>query len=302
MNLLLMLQSKRSDLTVDSLAEYFEVSRRTIFRDLRMLTDMEVPVTYIEGEGYAIPRGYNIPPLMFTTREIAIIMFGLSFVKSQPNSSMIGDAKSVELKIQNVVPSEMKSIMTALDQKVIVDPYLRYDLEDYSGGDWFQITSAIATQNTIRFKYAGKTTFRRVDPYILVYYSNHWNVIGYCHDRMDIRNFKIEALSDLSVLPVKFNDSGIQKSAAELIYRESEDAYLIDITVDNSVWSEFRKSVPVKLSSAVEASDSYRCQFRFENLEYLNIWLMRFAGGITVHSPKELKLLRTNLLKTMIEA
>lgn len=302
MNLLLLLQSRRKDLTADTLASYFGVSRRTIFRDLRMLSEMEVPVTFIEGEGYAIPRGYTIPPLMFTPREIAIIMFGLSFVRSQNIPSMISDAKAVELKIQHVLPAELKGIMSALDSKVIVDPYLRFDHRIQSGGDWFQLTSAIAAKNTIRFRYSNSREARRVDPYLLVYYSDHWNIIGFCHDRQAIRNFRVSDMLDLAILPVHFQNDGDPIPVMDLIYRSSDNSYLIDITIDNAALSEFKRSVPARIETSTDLNAMVRCTFQFDKLDYINNWLMRFSNSITVNGPTELIYLRNSVLKEMLKS
>jgi len=110
MKLLLMLQSKKK-LKVNDLATYFEVRRRTIFRDLKSLQEINVPITWDKYDGYGIMKGYTIPPLMFTAKQLATIIMGLSFVKSQIDESLVEDAKNVELKIRSVLPAELKELM-----------------------------------------------------------------------------------------------------------------------------------------------------------------------------------------------
>ena len=111
MKLILMLQDSRKRLTVDKLAETFGVSRRTIFRDLNALSEINVPVTWERYSGYGIMPGYKVPPLMFTSKELATIMVGLNFVKSQVDQQLVEDAKGVELKIPALIRSCYASLL-----------------------------------------------------------------------------------------------------------------------------------------------------------------------------------------------
>jgi len=64
LNLLLLLQSNQN-WNVDQLADHFGVSRRTIFRDLKTFSEIDVPVTWDKDNGYGMMKGYTIPPIMF---------------------------------------------------------------------------------------------------------------------------------------------------------------------------------------------------------------------------------------------
>ena len=299
LKLLLLLQSRKKEITVNYLASYFEVSRRTIFRDLRILQDMEVPVAYDENQGYTIPRGYNIPPLMFSPKEIATIMVGLSFVKSQQDNQMLKDAKAVELKIQNVVPLELKELMNVLDNKVIIDPYLSLGLPKKEGGDWYLISNAIANGNAIRFIYENKS--RVLNPLTLVYYSDHWNVIGYNQESEDIRNFKLDKISRLTLHETKTPGYNKSYSISELIYRDSGEQKDIKLRIKESSWSEFRRTCPAKINNINSMGEYIDCEIKFDNLAYINKWLLRFADEIMILHPAELIELRSGLLGKMLK-
>jgi predicted DNA-binding transcriptional regulator YafY len=68
LKMILMLQSQK-EITATTLAKYFGVSKRTIFRDLRALSEMNVPITHDPDFGYSLVSGYKIPPLMFTEKK-----------------------------------------------------------------------------------------------------------------------------------------------------------------------------------------------------------------------------------------
>ena len=97
LKLMLLLQQPGEKLTVEQIAEKFGVSRRTIFRDFNALQEINIPVTWDKYAGYGIMKGYKIPPLMFTSKELATVMVGLNFVKSQIDNGLVEDAEGVRL-------------------------------------------------------------------------------------------------------------------------------------------------------------------------------------------------------------
>lgn len=144
LKLMLMLQQSKDRKTVQEFAEYFGVSKRTIFRDFNALQEINVPITWDKYSGYGVMPGFKIPPLMFSSHELATIIVGLNFVKSQVDARLVEDAKGVEVKIKNVLPDELKSFMGSLQSKTIVDPYLKFGSEKKEGGNWYKISSAIS--------------------------------------------------------------------------------------------------------------------------------------------------------------
>ena len=224
LKLILLLQRPGRKKTVQELADIFGVSRRTIFRDFNALSEIDVPIKYDRYTGYGLVEGYKMPPLMFNSKELATIMVGLNFVKSQVDQQMVQDATGVELKIKNVLPNELKTLMTSLEEHTIVDPYLRYNSNQKKGGDWYLISAAIADKKRMQFTYttkAGSRTTRKIDPYLLVYFQDHWNVVGWSHSRGDIRSFILDRI----VSPVILEENWLPKSKMSvdsLIFRYNE--------------------------------------------------------------------------------
>ena len=87
-SILLKLQSK-SFVSVEQLAEVYGVSKRTIYRDLGALEQAGVPLVAIEGKGYSIMEGYNIPPVMFTESEANALIFGEKLIAKTKDESLI---------------------------------------------------------------------------------------------------------------------------------------------------------------------------------------------------------------------
>jgi len=305
MKLILMLQESNRRLTVDELAEKFGVSRRTIFRDFNVLSEINVPVTWDKYSGYGVMDGYKIPPLMFTSKELATIMVGLNFVKSQVDKSLVDDALGVELKIKNTLPGELKSFMESLDNRTVVDPFLHFGTEKKEGGNWYLISSAISQSKKISFTYTaksdGKKTEREIDPYLLVFYRDHWNVIGFSHKRDATRNFVLDRMANVKIMDQKYErPDGID--VEQLIFSSNETGHEVEVFVQEEADRAFRANLPAKIIKKERASVKIiKVSFRFENLDYINEWLLQFGDKVEIIRPDELLEKRGSLLEKMMD-
>lgn len=305
MKLILMLQDSKKKLTVNELADTFGVSRRTIFRDFNVLSEINVPVTWDKYSGYGVMDGYKIPPLMFTSRELATIMVGLNFVKSQVDKMLVDDARGVEVKIKNVLPDELKQFMNSLDDRTVVDPFLHFGYEKKEGGNWYLVSSAISQKKMMTFSYRSKSdetvSNRKLDPYLLVFYRDHWNVIGFSHKRQAIRNFVLDRMSNVKIREEKFTENSEIDTEA-LIFGSNESGQLVEVLVDKGVDRAFRASLPTKIFKKKESSSKkIKVSFFFDNLGYLNEWLLQFGEKVEIISPESLKEKRRNVLNKMLE-
>lgn len=304
LKLMLLLQQPGKRLTVNELAERFDVSRRTIFRDFNALQEINVPVTWDRYAGYGLIKGYKIPPLMFTSKELATIMVGLNFVKSQVDKGLVEDAKGVELKIKNVLPDELKNFMSSLEGRTIVDPYLRFGGEKKKGGNWYLISSAIAQQKRLQFEYTTKTGdkgIRKIDPYILVFYQDHWNVIGKSHLRGEIRNFILERVQEVQILEENYHLKN-ELDVEALIFRSPESSHLIIIRVKKDEIARLEANLPAKIFKKTTVNSKFiKVEFKFNNLDFINEWLLQFGNKIKIEQPNELIEMRKELLREMLE-
>lgn len=303
--MILMLQDSKKRLTVDELSEMFDVSRRTIFRDLNVLSELNVPVTWDQYSGYGIMKGYKVPPLMFSSRELATIMVGLNFVKSQVDKMLVEDAKGVELKIKNVLPDDLKQFMESLDDRTVVDPFLHFGAEKKEGGNWYLVSSAISQQKCLSFSYKNKSdnkiSDRLIDPYLLVFYRDHWNVIGFSHKREAIRNFVLDRMDNVRISEKKFERNG-NIDVEGLIFDSEDSKQMIIVLVGEAADRTFRANLPTKIFKQERVdSKKNKVSFFFDNLDYINEWLLQFGDKVEIIAPTELKNKRTEILKKMIQ-
>jgi predicted DNA-binding transcriptional regulator YafY len=241
---------------------------------------------------------------MFTEREVATILVGLSFVESQVDQTMVDDAKSVSLKIKNTIPSELRELMSSLDERLIVDPYQAFGSEKTEGGNWYLINESIAKRNTLTFDYTNKgdqqSATRNVDPHFLVYFRDHWNVIAWCHNRMDFRMFTIDRMENLEITDKIFAPHK-NIDVEGLIFDSDESDQLIIVEVDKDRDRRFRANLPAKIFRCSEHISLLRYEFHFDNLDFINEWLLQFGDGVKILEPHSLVEKRNELLQKMMQ-
>lgn len=301
LKIIYMLQSGKR-ITVDVLAGMFDVSRRTIFRDMRIIQDLGVPVTHESEMGYGVMREATIPPIMFSFRELSVVMMGLSFVGSQIDPDMVEDAKNVSLKIRNAIPHSLQERMNSLESGTIVSPYIHNIEKRKKGGDWYLICTSFAEKRAVRFLYSdrkGKTSTRLIDPHTLIHYTDHWNVIGFCHDRKALRNFVLDRMTDVTLTDEPFI-SDTNYSRDELLYGRLEKEYTVTVEIAREKAFSFLSTLPGKITERKDLSRVIRLSFLIDNLDYINEWMLGFGLHLHIISPASLKKKRAVLLEKML--
>lgn len=292
---LILLLQNRPNLTSKELAGHFGVSRRTVFRDLRALSESGVPLTYAEGGGYEILEGYQLPPLMLSAREAATLLVGTEFMKLQPDASLRKDAGEVELKVRSVLPVEVRDYIDRLKDRTVLDPYWLHspEDEDEEKGRWYELSEAVARQRSLTMEYLvesrGEMTRRKVDPLGLVYYTDHWNLIAYDHLRKDVRNFRLDNIHSMHVLMERFERPDGFDLAEFVKESGGVEKRRIVIRIRRRVYRNARRSVPAEIVEEAIGEDEVAITFYFENLEYVAKWLIRFGSDAVVDEPDALR-------------
>jgi len=293
--LVLLLQSK-PNMTSRDLAEYFDVSRRTIFRDLRVLGESGVPLTFADSGGYEILEGYQLPPLMLTAREASTLLIGIEFMKLQSDLSLRKNADHVELKIVAVLPPETKHHIDNLKARIVLDPYWLNAAKpgDEEEGRWHELSHAVTDRRTVTMEYfvpsRDELTRRTVDPLALIYFTDHWNLIAFDHLRKEVRNFRLDRIESMHVGSMKRftppDDFDLQTYIQELGAAEEQ---MVEIFFDKEVAGHAKRTVPARIQKETSKDGGVVVRFGFENLSYLAQWLLRFGVHAEARAPQELR-------------
>lgn len=205
-SILTLLRSKRL-LTATELANKFNVSIRTIYRDIRKLEEAGIPVTTIEGRGYSLMEGYHISPVQFTEKQANALITAQHLVNQTQDVSFIEDFKEALIKIKSVFRSSIQEKSELLDSKIHI---FDANHENLTSNALSEIQLAITNFNYIEINYCKvndtQSSFRKIEPYAF-YSTNHkWILMAWCHLRHDYRAFRIDRIEHFKILHDKFED------------------------------------------------------------------------------------------------
>lgn len=195
----------------EDLATTFEVSKRTIYRDIDALCETGVPIVSARGQGYSLVEGYFLPPLNFTIDEALMLVLGTDLSAQSFDTQYKAAAENALKKIEAVLPSHYRQQFAYL--KTNIRLYMTYALEPDETHHWLQLLRrAIIEQRQIQLDYAKRfvrdsepeVTVRCVNPYSLARLITDWYLLGYCHLRKDIRVFRLSRILNLSLTTESF--------------------------------------------------------------------------------------------------
>lgn len=190
--------------TAAQLAQWLEVSERTIYRDVADLVASGVPIDGEAGVGYRIAASFDLPPLMFNFDEIDALVIGARFVESWGGPGLAHGARSALAKIAGALPREKRAALEGARLYApgfFVDPLPGERLETFR--------RAIGARSLVELDYRdgqGSSTQRRIRPLGIFFWGDTWSVAAWCELRQDFRNFRLDRIADLRRLDERFPD------------------------------------------------------------------------------------------------
>ena len=193
-SILTLLKSKRL-LTANELSQKYDVSIRTIYRDMRKLEEAGVPVTTIEGRGYSLMDGYTVAPVQFTEKQANALITAQHIVNQSKDASFVTDFNEALTKIKSVFRSSIQQKSEILNDKIHV---FNWQYEEFSSNALSEIQLAITNLNFIEINYRKANdhniSFRKIEPYAFYSTDHKWILIAWCHLRNEYRAFRIDRI------------------------------------------------------------------------------------------------------------
>lgn len=192
------LRNARYPVKAQQLADKFEVSIRTIYRDIAELQNQLVPIQGEAGVGYILKPGYEMPPLMLTANELEAVALGAHWVSQRGDKHLTQAANTLLEKIKEVVPEHLQSVI--LDNS-LVSANGRKVVEDSINMD--NVREAIRQQNKLFIAYIDvkeDTSHRIIWPIMVAYFDSVRLIVAWCENRQDFRHFRTDRIQKLDVL------------------------------------------------------------------------------------------------------
>jgi predicted DNA-binding transcriptional regulator YafY len=192
-----MLRARRVT-TAAQLARALEVSERTVYRDVRDLVLSGVPIEGEAGVGYALPKSFDLPPLMFSKQEIESLVLGARLVKSWSDAELAEAAGSALVKIEAVLPERLRS---RIDEITLFAPNYRGEPRAFAA-NLPALRGAILERRKIHFAYTRRdaaSSRRTVRPVGLFFWGYNWTLTAWCELRDDFRSFRVDRIAELAL-------------------------------------------------------------------------------------------------------
>ena len=277
-------------ITAPELADYFEVSRRTINRDIEALCKAGIPIQTLQGfgGGISIMNGYRMDRTILTSKDMQMILAGLRSL-----DSVSGSRYYTQL---------MEKIQTGSSEFISGRDSLLIDLSS-----WYKtslapkistIQDAIENRHILEFYYYAPSgeSKRSIEPYYVLFKWTSWYVYGWCRKRKDYRLFKLNRMDRVRETDKSFlcRNAPVPELKAELAF--PRNIVLKALFMPDMKWRLVEEFGP----DCYEVQEDGRLLLirDYSDMENLTMWMLTFGDKVEVLEPMELR----EKLKTMAEA
>lgn len=289
--ILIQLQSKRI-VKAQELADRFEVSLRTIYRDVRTLEAAGVPIVSEAGIGYSIMDGYRLPPVMFTKEEAGSFVAAEKLMQNFTDKSLGAYHESAMLKLKSVLRGAEKDWIASLENQIQISP--SQEIFNTAVPNALEVLfESIAEKKQVKVNYesieADKPSERIIEPVGVFNENNFWYVLAYCQLRQAYRQFRTDRIHHILRTNNPFLRS--HKSVDELREKQPSQKTKVRILVDKKI-AKFLKGSRKGLGfvSEIQHDNELEMVFMVDDVEnHFARWYISFGDYASILEPDSLK-------------
>lgn len=302
-SILIQLQSKKI-VTAKEIADRFEISLRTVYRDIRALEETGVPISAEAGIGYSILDGYKLPPVQFTLEEATAFLTAEKLIERFTDVGIDRDHKSAMFKIKAILRTSDKKYLETIEEQiqVVKNQYL----PNLQNDNRFlqQLISAISTKTILEMTYfaihSEENTTRKIEPIGIFLMVSRWHVIAYCNLRKDYRNFRLDRIRKLVSTSDFFTSNHPSLNSFLKEVKEVEKLIEVILEIDNhAVKFLGEQKFYQGFVSEIKGESTTRMTFLTSSLEGMARWYMMIGDHAHIISPPELKVRIKEIIKEL---
>jgi len=285
--IIIFLQSRRLVRAKD-VAEHFEISMRTVYRDVKALCEAGVPIAAEAGEGYSMVEGYHLPPIMFTPEETSALFLGTRFVE------------------RSVLPEETLEYLEKLHDATEIFYRNSKPQEGFRDDVIVTIQDAIANRNVLKMEYFSPryedTTMREIEPLGMLHYSQQWHLIAFCRLRQDFRDFRTDRIKNIFLEDEVYPERKdfVLKEYIEKCFSQPHGDYKAKIKFSSQLAHFIRERYAYGLVGEECVEDGVIMEFMIPNVKWMSGWLLSFGTQVEVLSPESLRQELIEQTKTLL--
>ena len=295
------------------LADFCEVSRRTIFRDIKSLQESGVPVQFDSSKnGYWIAAGDYLPPTDFTLKEaLALILLGQELGdQNEAGIPFMNAARDASLKLQSSIPHQLRQYVGELSTSVEINVEKQADIKQ-NRSHYERILEALTSQVKIRLEYHSlyeqKVIRTLVSPYRLLFHKRTWYVIGRSSLHRAARIFHLvriqssELTEDTFETPPRFSLNRFLGNAWSLV-RERGARTDVVIRFQPKVATNVSEVVWHKTQQMIWNEDgTLDFHVTVDGVNEISWWIMGYADQAEVLEPSKLRELIKQRVQNMTD-
>ncbi|TCK85064.1 helix-turn-helix transcriptional regulator [Albibacterium bauzanense] len=290
--ILIQLQSKRV-IKAQEIADRFQISLRTVYRDIRSLEAAGIPIIGEAGVGYSIMDGYRLPPIQFTKEEATTFLMASKIVEKYTDAKNYQLYESALFKIKAVLRTVEKNYLEDIAPHILV--LNNYQQESTTNNQFLQnILNAINEKKLVSLKYkninAEKITQRDIETVGIYLQNSFWYLIAYCRLRNDYRTFRTDRILNFDILDECFQTQHPTLKEYLKIKSEQEDLQTVVLLVEKILAGHITtQKYYYGFVSEEEKGDQIEMTFLTASLRAFAGWYLTLAKRAEIVSPSSLK-------------
>jgi predicted DNA-binding transcriptional regulator YafY len=279
--ILLMLQM-RPVIRAAEIAARYEISERTVYRDIAALLELGVPIIAQAGEGYSLPEGFYLPPLVFTPSEASALFLGVKMLAASGNLPV--ESGQVLHKLTAALPGRTLTAVTRQAEIIeFIMPKGQFDLNAPYLAD---LQTAILQHRLVHLHYHSQKedapTERDLEPLALSYSQGAWYVMGYCRLRQDYRSFRLDRVEKVALLRDQFEPRPMPNPVIIPVMVE------IRFPVGQIRWVRERQHYGF-LAERMDGDQHIIMTYQMQHIREIKNWLLAWGAEAEPLQPPELR-------------
>lgn len=305
--ILLLLQSRKK-ITAQQLAQKFETSIRTIYRDVRVLEEAGVPIGAEAGIGYYIMEGYTLPPVSFTREEAGAMLTAEKLMNRFGDVSLINEVTSAMNKVRAVLKSSDKDYLETLEQHISIHSRKPdVNLAEFPNKYLSAIQQALVNQQVVEIEYYSNTseqvTKRMIEPIGLSYINGSWHLFAQCRLRNDVRDFRADRIKKLRPTDQHYEQKrlpSLTEAAESFFFPKDHKKIVLHVSHNLAKYAGDMKNYLGMVSEDKKKAHT-EMVFLHHSVTDFAQWILHWGEHVTIIEPPELKQEMARLSKVLMK-
>ena len=292
--ILIHLQTKKI-VTAGELANRFDISKRTVYRDIRSLEEAGIPIGSEIGVGYFIVDSYHLSPVGFSKEEASALLIANKLTEKYTDKTLQENLNSALYKIRSILNVSEKDFIENIDNHIEVFSSSAIQKSSIPEKIMDTILKGIDKNLALELIYNSlskdEDTCRIVEPVGICHYSFNWHLIAFCKLRNDYRDFRIDRIKVIKLTNQKFvkeNKPSIRDYFD--LFSSNSEVFLVKLLFSKRILPEINQAkYYFGFIEEKETDSKIEMSFLSNSEDYIGKWILTLLNDVEIIEPESLK-------------